>query len=74
MYYGFGISLLFTMFKNTMAAPLGEVENQKIAIGVDFPLGIAFKISEKFNIKAEGKYYIEQQKYFGFMLSGQMRY
>ncbi|MDB2426150.1 hypothetical protein N9W41_01245, partial [bacterium] len=58
LYYGFGISALFTMFKNTMPAPLGEVDNQKLALGVDIPLGVAFKVSSRFAVKLEAKYYI----------------
>ena len=75
VYYGLGPFLSYSMY-NVKFKELrnSNWESQEVRMGASFPLGAAIRFNKKFLIKAEVKYYFEQERYFGFQAAFQWSY
>ncbi|OFZ12783.1 MAG: hypothetical protein A2Z20_07000 [Bdellovibrionales bacterium RBG_16_40_8] len=66
-YSSWGVSLI-----NKPDKP--PVDSQEIGVGVAGKVGAALKISDQVLFRADGKYYYENSKYFGFTAALQFKY
>ena len=73
-YVGFGPMLLYSKYTMTLADGTGPIDSQEINAGLAGSGGIAVRFGRSFLVKLEGKYYYEENQYFGGGAAMQMTY
>ena len=73
LYFGLGPLVTYSHYSIQIKDSDGPWVSREVRVGFSFPLGLAWKFKGAL-IKAEAKYYLEKEMYFGFHLGLQIAY